>query len=139
MKDARGVERGKCTECSGCSEYVRGTAGLRCMTCNCPPGVHENLSAAAPTDGPINSISTTRRAAFTLPSVCSVPGCNQGVEFDPNSGTEYPFCSYHNTTDPSDCVSQTLPVQAVTLDDDSPPGPRDHMQTGIIALHTIFL
>ena len=46
MKDARGVERGKCTRCS-CPEFVQEAVDegerprIKCARCDCPPGAHK--------------------------------------------------------------------------------------------------
>lgn len=121
MKDARGIERGGCRKCPHCTEFITSdpqeggqtSINLRCTRCDCPPGVHENLSAkqvcggrtpvgmptplASTTPGfvPHVSIATPANGPLNQGSLCSYPGCSQQVEFDLNSGTEFACCSDH--------------------------------------------
>lgn len=121
MRDARGVDRGRCKNCPQCVEYVPPDqqCGLRCIHCNCPPGAHENLAAnqawgrGTTTDGWANQpapLASTTVPDFSIPqvpmvsagirpfnqgSLCSYPGCSQEVEFDLNTGIESSHCSVH--------------------------------------------
>ena len=121
MRDARGVDRGRCKNCPQCVEYVPPAqqCGLRCIHCNCPPGAHENLAAkqawggGTTTDGWANQpapLASTTVPDFSIPqvptasagigpfnqgSLCSYPGCSQEVEFDLNTGIESSHCSVH--------------------------------------------
>ena len=103
MKDARGVERGRCKRCRSCTEYavpplIEGkTVILKCINCDCPPGAHENLTVKQALGHPL--IQEVASNDPLPPSQCSTPGCSQPVEFDPNTGAEYPYCADHiNTT-----------------------------------------
>lgn len=90
MKDARGVERGACKRC-GCSQYCRppddDSGNVKCATCAHPPGLHQNLSVAA-----VPSVPSSYNAA----GACAVPGCNQAVDFDLNTGVEMRYCYQHS-------------------------------------------
>ena len=119
MRDARGVERGRCKNCPQCVEYTPPDQqygqmmNFRCIRCNCPPGAHENLAtkqAWSNQSTPFASTSQYTVPDFSVPrvpmasagtnplnhgSLCSYPGCNQQVEFDLNTGTEFSRCSDH--------------------------------------------
>ena len=87
MKDARGIERGACKKCD-CSQYCPpgdDSGNLKCTRATClhPPGLHQNLSAA-----PAPGIQKG-------PATCSVLGCHQAVDFDPNTGVEMKHCCGH--------------------------------------------
>ena len=115
MKDTRGIERGRCRKCPHCVEYTppnQQYGQIKCTRCNCPPGAHENLAtkqAWSNQPAPLTVASTTL-PDFSVPqvpmasagsgpfyhgSLCSYPGCNQQVEFDLNTGTEFSRCSLH--------------------------------------------
>lgn len=118
MRDARGVERGRCRKCPHCVEYTppdqQHGLVMNCIRCNCPPGAHENLATKqARSNQPAPFASTTQYTVpdFSVPqvvpmasagpdpfnqgSLCSYPGCNQQVEFDLNTGIEFSRCSDH--------------------------------------------
>ena len=121
MKDARGIERGGCRKCPHCTEFIAadqqegGQMSVRCTCCNCPPGVHENLSAKQAC-GDRTTVGMPTPPASTIPDFvpqvstatctaanghfyqgprCSYPGCSQQVEFDLNTGTEFACCRDH--------------------------------------------
>ena len=136
-RDARGIERGWCTKCPSCTvytpqvlqdEYGRPiSASLRCMTCGCPPGAHENLSkrhnpshqlqpmtaytnlAAVPVSNTVNVAdgfvmipdNTPQTPIVPNSRICAVPHCGQPVEFDPNTGAEFAYCSVHIHASPT--------------------------------------
>ena len=115
MRDARGIERGRCRKCPHCVEYTppdQQYGQMKCIRCNCPPGAHENLAtkqawgnqpapfAVASTTVPDFSVPQVPTASagsgpFHQGSLCSYPGCNQQVEFDLNTRTEFSRCSLH--------------------------------------------
>ena len=53
MKDSKGVQRGKCKKCPGCTEYQPPAPGpgpgsrFKCSVCQCPAGAHENADSTA--------------------------------------------------------------------------------------------
>ena len=117
MRDARGVERGRCRKCPQCVEYTppdqQHGQMMRCIRCNCPPGTHENLATNQAWRNQHTPFASTTQYAvpdFSVPqvpmaspgtgpfnqgSLCSYPGCSQQVEFDLNTGTELSRCSDH--------------------------------------------
>ena len=135
-RDARGIERGRCTKCPSCTvytpqvlqdEYGRPiTASLRCMACSCPPRAHENLSkrqnpsqlhpmhpytdlTAVPVSNTANMVDGFVMVPDNIPPtsiipnsrICAVPHCGQSVEFDPNTGAEFAYCSGHIHASPT--------------------------------------
>lgn len=118
MKDSRGVNRGKCRNCTACSEYSRPDEGLKCSVCEHPPGAHDNQDSghvprskpaakqAACTDSdsdedglqfmPYTLVDSSQvLAPLNQVTECFIRGCNQPVEFDMNTGEEYRYCSFH--------------------------------------------
>ena len=111
MDDARGITRGRCKRCLNCGGYNPPASSLKCV-CGCPPAAHTKIGSAIqvstgnaplsvspqmPTpvqdpglNPPTLTLSTTVRA-----SLCTVPGCNQLVDFDIHSGQEYVYCNGH--------------------------------------------
>ena len=129
-RDARGIERGRCTKCPNCvvyspqplyDEYGQPMISVssKCVVCGCPPGAHEKIQAWSDTSQAMNPQSTMPASGTTdvsgfvmipdsttsapavmncLPTVvrvCAFPQCGQSVEFDPNTGSEFAYCSDH--------------------------------------------
>ena len=111
------MERGRCKRCPNCVEYTvpphaRATI-LKCINCNCPPGAHEKLTVNQARENPPFGLDGM---VLMSCSRCSVPGCGQQVEFDPNTGAEYPFCGSHMITGVLYTMNDpTLPVEDVQL------------------------
>ena len=123
MKDPRGVQRGRCKNCTTCPEYRRSditASGPKCIVCSCPPGQHERTSDGKSSKLGINqkAISASQGADSTAIDSVSVPGledslwdqfdnlkitaspcnfsgCSKLVDFDVNTGREYLFCHDH--------------------------------------------
>ena len=92
MKDARGVDRGACKKCN-CSEYAppdaEEMAGMSCVSCGHAPGSHLNQDRAP-------ASVAAHCSTQTLSSTCRVPGCNELVDFDLNTGLELGcYCFQH--------------------------------------------
>ena len=88
MKDPRGVERGRCTRCSNCTEYKVEKEAVKCINCKCPPGVHENLTAAA-TQGSANGSQTSANAGSpTSANAGSPTSANAGSQTSTNAGSQ---------------------------------------------------
>ena len=80
MEDSRGVIRGACNAC-GCAQYYPVSGGAdgegrswKCNACGHAPAKHRKLGAK---------------------KTCRYPGCYSGLDFDPNTGTEKPWCPHH--------------------------------------------
>ena len=78
MKDSKGVQRGKCKKCPGCTEYQPPAPGpgpgsrFKCSVCQCPAGTHENAESTA------KASSTT--------TVAAVNAADGGVNTSSSSG-----------------------------------------------------
>ncbi len=95
MKDRFGYNRGACGSCSDCDEFVSIEDNVKCAKCGCKPVFHEKLedSDSSLKDFSDNVLSFIKYEG----SKCGVPGCNEEVEFDVNTGIEYLFCATHHT------------------------------------------
>ena len=102
MKDPCGRDRGACTKCTECDEYILPDGGgARCAVCNCTPVDHKNLSVRRrdSDDEESNDASTLETdctvASFPPASQCRFPGCCESVHFDMDTGIEFDYCSPH--------------------------------------------
>ena len=136
MKDRRGVERGRCTICQNCAEYSTDEEGtLKCTNCGCPPGAHKSassdqgeqtaswltrlvwtpvmraLTSGAPQVEPTlaeapQSTSFLSASTSYCGKPCPIAGCNNLVDFDPNTGREADTCASHSyAAVPLDCAA----------------------------------
>ena len=107
MEDSRGVIRGACNVC-GCAQYYPLSGGAdgegrtwKCSACGHPPAKHRKLGAK---------------------KTCRYPGCYAALDFDPNTGTEKPWCQQHEGYEgPTDVFSSAtrdvMQVQDVEYED----------------------
>ena len=154
-RDARGIERGRCTKCPNCVVYspqplydeygqTMISVSSKCVVCGCPPGAHENLSkiqAWSDTSQAMNPQSTMPVSGTTdvsgfvmipdsttpapvvpncLPTVfgvCAFPHCGQSVEFDPNTGSEFAYCSDHIHANAMAYATPATDLQVVDFQD----------------------
>ena len=93
MKDRFGYNRGACGSCSDCDEFVSIEDHVKCAKCGCKPVFHEKLEDS---DTSVKYFSDNVPSSYEG-SKCSVPDCNEEVEFDVNTGIEYLFCATHHT------------------------------------------
>lgn len=101
MKDARGVERGKCKKCEICLDYTeKGGGSIRCV-CGHTPAEHETLLKAADHASGARAPDEPERRVSPLPCVptsvvtCAFTGCSRPVDFDINTGEQFACCSEH--------------------------------------------
>lgn len=121
MKDKFGHDRGACKSCNDCEEFVSQEASVRCRHCDCKPVSHEKLTLRV--DLPSNNEESTQSRDSTEfcmityidrdygcynGSQCGFPGCHREVEFDINTGLEYPFCSLHAHSAAGLCPGSTF-------------------------------
>ena len=105
MKDKFGHERGACLSCNQCNEFIFQEDSVRCSHCGCRPVDHEKLTAhsgGSCEETPIPFINYSNILNNNHPllqaSQCNVSGCMSEVGFDPNTGEEYLYCSFHEQT-----------------------------------------
>ena len=107
MKDSRGVERGRCSQCSCGAFQQAGDQSVRCSSCGHSPAKHQNLSTppspsveASVTHGvhPATVFSPVVDATAqdeTAPTLCALPDCKNPAQFDPNTGESSVVCRDH--------------------------------------------
>ena len=101
MKDIQGIDRGRCSKCPDvCAEYTTGGGSVRCL-CGHAPADHEAVGTGTQSKRPrssrnaSSSVSPITDGASASYELCPFPGCNQPVEFDPNTGEQGERCSAH--------------------------------------------
>ena len=124
MKDCYGRERGACSKCLSCDEYiVPEGGGVRCARCDCTPVQHENLSVQQNMETWTQDRDHDNQTGVVVQaSQCQYPGCGETVDFDMDTGIEFEFCSTHNDCSvvvcsgvdgsPSHYDAQSAPSQA---------------------------
>ena len=99
MKDKFGHERGACLSCNQCNEFIFQEDSVRCSHCGCRPVNHEKLTLISSSEEiPTSTFNSIYSYPLLQASQCNVSGCMSEVGFDPNTGEEYLYCSFHEET-----------------------------------------
>ena len=137
MKDPCGRDRGACTKCTECEEYILPDGGgARCAGCNCTPVDHINLSGrqrdsdekASNDDSTLETDCTV--SLFPLASQCRFPGCCESVHFDMDTGMEFDYCSAHMSCGD---ITDHLPPGGQTSSSQSSPTLSSSSQTDFVS------
>ena len=99
MKDKFGHERGACLSCNQCNEFIFQEDSVRCSHCGCRPVNHEKLTLISSREEiPTSTFNSIYSYSLLQASQCTYSGCMSEVGFDPNTGEEYLYCSFHEET-----------------------------------------
>lgn len=110
--DKRGVHRGGCTVCTGCSGYDGGLERKRCIHCSHPPAKHFNMDASPSRPSLTPALQVTPNPPSSGDNVtgsfagqivgfsvlgpqCLYVGCHQEGYFDMNTTEQFLFCEDH--------------------------------------------